>query len=104
MRLRVIVYSQAEYWYTSTNKGYITTSKDYSITKDDDITAKVVIRKVKYRKRRKTGHGKPYIRKNKVYFGGRRSYLKTKSVFARVEKEIKEKTVYLEEFFRQHYF
>ena len=37
MRLRVIAYSQAEYWYTSTNKGYIMTYKDYSIAKDEDI-------------------------------------------------------------------
>ena len=37
MRLRVSVYSQAEYMYTSTNKGYIMTCKDYSIVKDDDI-------------------------------------------------------------------
>ena len=28
MRLRVIAYSQAEYWYTSTNNGYIMTCKD----------------------------------------------------------------------------
>ena len=27
VRLRVIAYSQDEYWYTSTNKGYIMTSK-----------------------------------------------------------------------------
>ena len=39
MRLRVIAYSQAEYWYTSTNKCYIMTCKDYSIAKDDDIAA-----------------------------------------------------------------
>ena len=39
MKLRVIAYSQAEYWYTSTNKGYIMTYKDYSIAKDDDIAA-----------------------------------------------------------------
>ena len=39
MRLRVIAYSQAEYWYASTNKGYIRTYKDYSIAKDDDIAA-----------------------------------------------------------------
>ena len=37
MRLRVIGYSQAEYWYPSTNKGYIMTYKDYSIAKDDEI-------------------------------------------------------------------
>ena len=39
MRPRVVAYSQAEYWYTSTNKGYIMTYKDYSIAKDDDIAA-----------------------------------------------------------------
>ena len=35
MRLWVIVYSQAEYCYISTNEGYIMTYKDYSIAKDD---------------------------------------------------------------------
>ena len=39
MRLSVIAYSQAEYCYASTNKGYIMTYKDYSIAKDDDIAA-----------------------------------------------------------------
>ena len=39
MRLRAVAYSQAEYWYTSTNKGYVMTYKDYSIAKDDDIAA-----------------------------------------------------------------
>ena len=39
MRLRDIAYSQAKYWHTSTNKGYIMTYKDYSIAKDDDIAA-----------------------------------------------------------------
>ena len=39
IRLRVIAYSQVEHWYTSTNKGYITTYKDFGIAKDDDITA-----------------------------------------------------------------
>ena len=38
-RLRVVAYSQDEYWYTSTNKGYIMTYKDYSIAKDDHIAA-----------------------------------------------------------------
>ena len=38
-RLRVNAYSQAEYWYTSINKGYIMTDKDYSIAKDDDTAA-----------------------------------------------------------------
>ena len=37
MRLRVIAYSQAEYWYTRANKGYIMTYKDYSIGRDGDI-------------------------------------------------------------------
>ena len=39
MRLRVIAYSQSEYLYANTNKGYIMTYKDYSITKDNDIAA-----------------------------------------------------------------
>ena len=39
MRLRDFVYSQAEYWYASTNKGYTMTYKDYSIAKDDNIAA-----------------------------------------------------------------
>ena len=39
MRLIVIDRSQAEYWYTSIDKGYIMTYKDYSIAKDDDIAA-----------------------------------------------------------------
>ena len=38
MRLRVVAYSQAEYWYTSTNEGYIMTYKVYSTAKDDGIT------------------------------------------------------------------
>ena len=37
MRLRVIAYSQAEYWNTSASKGYKMTHKDFSIAKDDDI-------------------------------------------------------------------
>ena len=39
MRLKITAYSQSEYWYANTNKGYIMTHKDYSIAKDDDITA-----------------------------------------------------------------
>ena len=39
------------------------------------------MRKRKYRKRRKEGRGKPYIRKNKVYFGGRRPYLRENKVY-----------------------
>ena len=37
--------------------------------------------KRKYRKRRKRGRGKSYIRKNIVYFGGRRPYLRKKKVY-----------------------
>ena len=37
MTLRVAAYSHVDYWYTSTNKGYIMTYKDYSIAKDDHI-------------------------------------------------------------------
>ena len=45
------------------------------------------MRKRKYRKRRKTGRGKPYIRKNKNYFGGRRPDLtKTKVYFSEGRK------------------
>ena len=73
MRLRVIAYSQAEYWYTSTNKGCIMTHKDYNIGKVDNITVSIIMRK-----RRKRGQGKPYIRKNKVYFGGGSPYLRKK--------------------------
>ena len=39
------------------------------------------MRKRKYRKRRKRSRGKPYIRKNKVYFGGRRPYLRKNRVY-----------------------
>ena len=39
MRLRIIAYSQVEYWYTSTNKGSTMTYKDDSIAKDDEIAA-----------------------------------------------------------------
>ena len=45
------------------------------------------MRKRKYRKGRKRGRGKPYIRKNKVYFGGRRPHLrKTKVYFSEGRK------------------
>ena len=33
MRLRVLGYSQAEYRYTTSSKGYIMTFKNYSVTK-----------------------------------------------------------------------
>ena len=39
------------------------------------------MRKRKYRERRKGGLGKPYVRKNKVYFGGRRPYLRKNEVY-----------------------
>ena len=39
------------------------------------------MRKRKYRKRRKRGWGRPYIRKNKVYFGERRPYLRKNKVY-----------------------
>ena len=45
--------------------------------------------KSKYRKRTKRGQGKPYIRKNKVYFEGRRPYLiKNKIYFDDGEKRL----------------
>ena len=78
MRLTVIAYSHAEYWYTIINKGYIKTYKDYSIAKDDDIAAQIVKRKRKYRKRTKRCRGKPCIRKNKVYFWGKKAIFKKK--------------------------
>ena len=37
IRLRVIAYSQSEYWQANKNKGYIKTYKDYSIAKNNDI-------------------------------------------------------------------
>ena len=35
LRLRVIGYSQGEYWYASTKKGYIMAYKNYNIAKTD---------------------------------------------------------------------
>ena len=35
MRLRVVGYSQGEYWYAHTNKGYIMAYKNYNISKTD---------------------------------------------------------------------
>ena len=35
MRLRIVGYSQGEYWYAHTNKGYIMTYKNYNISKSD---------------------------------------------------------------------
>ena len=37
MKLRVVGYSQAEYWYALSNKGYIMTYKNYNISKNDNI-------------------------------------------------------------------
>ena len=37
MRLRLTGYSQAEYWYAFSNKGYIMTYKNYDISKEDTI-------------------------------------------------------------------
>ena len=36
MRLRTTGFSQAEYWYALSNKGYIMTYKNYNISKEDD--------------------------------------------------------------------
>ena len=36
MRLRITGFSQAEYWYALSNKGYIMTYKSYNISKEDD--------------------------------------------------------------------
>ena len=38
LRLRIVGYSQAEYWYTLSNKGYIMTYKNYNISKNDEIS------------------------------------------------------------------
>ena len=37
MRLKVLGYSQGEYWYAITNRGKEFTYKNYSIKKDEDI-------------------------------------------------------------------
>ena len=39
LRLRVIGYSQAEYFYTTSSAGQIMTLKNYSVTKNSDIAA-----------------------------------------------------------------
>ena len=38
MRLRIVGYYQAEYWYTLSNKGYIMTYKNYNFSKNDEIS------------------------------------------------------------------
>ena len=37
MRLRVVGFSQGEYWYAYTNKGYIMTYQNYNIAKADKL-------------------------------------------------------------------
>ena len=37
MRLRIARFSQSEYWYAFSNKGYIMTYKDYNISKEDEL-------------------------------------------------------------------
>ena len=37
MRLKVLAYSQAEYWYAITNRGKVFNYKNYTIKKDEDI-------------------------------------------------------------------
>ena len=81
MKLRVIAYSQAEYWSSSTSKGYIVTRKGYSIAKDDDIAGTQSAEKENIEKEEKEAEeyrilekqslfwGKKAIRKNKVCFG-----------------------------------
>ena len=73
MRLRVIAYSQSEYWYANRNKGYIMTYKDYSIARWHRSI--INMRRRRYRKRyrrKRRGHRiLPYIKNNKVYFGGK---------------------------------
>ena len=39
------------------------------------------MRKRKYKKRRKRGQGKLYIRKNELFLGGRRPYLRKNKVY-----------------------
>ena len=37
MRLRIVGYSQAEYWLAFSNKGYIMSYQNYNISKEDEI-------------------------------------------------------------------
>ena len=37
LRLRVIYFSQAEYWYLLSSKGYIMSYKNYNISKADEL-------------------------------------------------------------------
>ena len=36
MRLRITGFSQSEYWYVLSNKGYVMIHKNYNISKEDD--------------------------------------------------------------------
>ena len=37
MKLRITGFSQSEYWYAFSNKGYIMTYKNYNISKKDEL-------------------------------------------------------------------
>ena len=37
MKLRITGFSQSEYWYEFSNKGYIMTYKNYNISKKDEL-------------------------------------------------------------------
>ena len=37
MRLRIVGFSQAEYWLAFSNKGHITSNQNYNISKEDEI-------------------------------------------------------------------
>ena len=37
LRLRIVGYSQGEYWYAYTNKGYVMTYLNYNIAKADKL-------------------------------------------------------------------
>ena len=37
IRLRITGFSQSEYWYAFSNKGYIMTYKNYNISKEDEL-------------------------------------------------------------------
>ena len=37
MRLRIVGYSQAEYWLAFSDKGYIISYQNYNISKEDEI-------------------------------------------------------------------
>ena len=56
IRLKVLAFLQAEYWYVITNRGKVLTYKNYSIKKDEDIADKALVKlgkknmKKKYRK------------------------------------------------------